>query len=393
MLCYIAYPTSLKLQSANALQTHATLRELRRLHPEMLALIPRMGREPTRFAEVGACHLPRPAIGKLSRLHRSSLWYYLEYSIFAWMCAAAVARQPVEAVYVRQNICAAWWSSVFGPRMGIPVIYEAHDLELRNPSRAKEPWAQGFVHLIDRVALTRATAVASLTADFRRYLAGIGWRDPADVHVIPDAYDDTLFVPHERHACRAALHLPTDAAIIAYAGMSFAHRWLDGLLDAAAHMLAQHPHLLLLLVGGRPAERAALQQHAAALGISRHVVLVEPRPQADVVRYLAAADVLVIPDTLTDTTASPLKLFEYLAMGQPLVLPDIPALREIVPPDAGCYFPRRQTAALAHALGVALHHASSDPAGVAVRRALAQQHTYARRAERILGVVAAVSGG
>lgn len=389
MLCYIAYPTSLTLQSANALQTHTTLRELRRRRPDTLALIAQWGdRRTSRFADVGALHLPRPAIGRFSRLYRSSLWYYMEYTAFAWMCAPIVAARPVDVVYVRQNICAAWWSAVIGPRLGIPVIYEAHDIERRNPSRAKEPWAAGFVDLIDRAALTRSTAVVSLTEAFRHYLHTIGWRHPSEVAVIPDAYDDTLFVPQDRAACRAALALPTDAQIVCYAGITFSHRWLDGLLEAAARLTDSHPRLLLVLVGGRPAEQAALRQQAAALGIEQRVLLPGALPQADVVRYLGAADVLAIPDTVTDMTASPLKLFEYLALGHPLIVPDLPALHEIVPPTLAHAFPRRSLAGLTEAL----HRALSDDnaADVAARRAVARDHTYGRRAERILALADAL---
>jgi len=425
MLCYIAYPTSLTLQSANALQTFTTLRELRARRPDTLAIIPRWGNEPSRFAELGALHLPRPAIGKLSRLHKSTLLYYLEHTAFALMTAAVVAsrRHEVQAVYVRQVICAAWWAGVLGPRLGIPVIYEAHDLEARNPSRAKEPWAEGLLHLIDRTALTRASAVVSLTDDFRRLLAELGWRDPAEVFVVPDAYDEQLFAPQERAACRAALGLPAEAPIIAYAGMTFAHRWLDGLLAAAARLRERHPGLTLLLVGGRDAERAALAQQAAELGFAvEHagptdnrqpttddqragyrlsaigyrlsaiptIHLIPPRPQREIVRYLGAADALAIPDTVTDVTASPLKLFEYLALGQPLVLPALPALHEIVPPALCHPFARRDLDGLTAALAAALS-AAPDHAGAQARRALAAQHTYGRRAERILEVVARVA--
>jgi glycosyltransferase involved in cell wall biosynthesis len=402
MITYIAYPTSLNLQSANALQTHTTLRELRALRPDTLAIIPRWGNEPSRFSELGALHLPRPAIGKLSRLYKSTLLYYLEHSAFAAMTAAVVARQrtPVEAVYVRQVICAAWWAGVFGPQMNIPVIYEAHDFETRNPSRAKEPWATGLLHLIDRVALTRSTAVASLTVDFQRYLQQLGWRDPADVAVIPDAYDQRLFAPQNRAACRAHLGLPAHAPIIVYAGMTFAHRWLDGLLEAAAHLRARFPGLTLLLIGGREAERRTLatQAHAHGLHVADQLAptplrpdcyLLPPRPQADVLPYLGAADVLVIPDTVTDLTASPLKLFEYLALGQPLVLPEIPALHEIVPPELTWSFPRRNLPEFITALAAALA-AAPDETGSAARRELASAHTYARRAQRIIDLVNAV---
>lgn len=387
MLCYIAYPTSLTLQSANALQTYTTLRELRARRPDTLALIARWGSGPSRFDDVDAIHLPRPAVGRFSRLYRSSLWYYLEYSLFAWMCLPYIAARQVEAIYVRQNICAAWWSSVLGPRLGIPVIYEGHDMETHNPSRAKEPWAEGFVHLIDRLALTQSTAVVSLTEAFRRYLATMAWRTPNDVFVIPDAYDDQIFVPQDRLACRVELGISEEASIIAYAGMTFSHRWLEGLIDAATQLVAQHPHLLLLLIGGREAERETLQKQAEHAGIARHVMITGSHAQQQVVRYLGAADVLVIPDTLTDITASPLKLFEYLALGQPIVLPDIPALREIVPEELACYFPRKDTAGLKEALHIALQAHCED---CEKRQLLAQQYTYGKRAEHILQVVEAV---
>ncbi len=391
MLCYIAYPTSMQLQAANALQTYSTIRELKARRPDTLAIVPQWGRGHSRFHEVGAVHLPRPAVGKLSRLYRSTLWYYLEYSAFAAMCVPIVARHPVRVIYVRQSLSAAWWAALFAPRMGgIPVVYEVHDMESRNPSRAKEQWAQGLLHLLDRTALTRTAAVASLTADFRTYLQQIGWRDPAEVAVIPDGYDDTLFSPRDRAAARAVCDLPPAAPIIAYAGLTFAHRWLDGLLDAFAALHATMPTLQLVLVGGRPHEVAALQQQAHALGVADAVRLLGMLPQQQVVHYLNAADVLVIPDTVTDMTASPLKLFEYLALGQPLVLPALPALREIVPANLGHFFARRDPTALRAALQRAVQVAP-DPTNTAARRALAQDYTYGRRAERILTLADAVA--
>jgi glycosyltransferase involved in cell wall biosynthesis len=391
MLCYMAYPTSQTLQSANALQTYATVRELRARRPDMLVLIPRMARGPSRFTEVGAVHLPRPAIGRLSRFYRSTLWYYLEYSAFAAMCLPFIAGRQVEAIYVRQSICAAWWSAVFAPRLGnIPVIYEVHDLESRNPSRAREPWAQGLLHLLDRVALTRSTAVVSLTAEFGYYLESIGWRSRDEVFVVPDAYDEQLFVAQDQAASRAMLDIPVDAQVVAYAGMTFSYRWLDGLLAAVARLRETHPRIMLVLVGGRPGEILAVRAQVVALGLDKEVRLVESRPQREVVRYLSAADVLAIPDTVTDMTASPLKLFEYLALGQSLVLPDLPALREIVPSTLAHYFPRRDLAGLAQALADAFA-AGNDLAAAAARRNLAAQHTYGRRAERILSVVEQVT--
>ena len=394
-IAYIAYPTSLMLASANAIQTWTTLRELRQIAPDTLVIIPRWLHEPSRFSEIGVVHLPRPAIGKLSRFYRSTLWYYAERSAFAALSAAVVWWQrlrgrPIQVVYIREVIGAGWWAAVWGPLLGIPVVYEAHDLESWNPSRAKERWVQPILNLLDRVALRRSAAVASLTEDFRRLLGRMEWRSAADVAVIPDAFDQTLYAPSDRTTARQLLDLPPNAPIIVYAGMTFSYRGLERLVDAFAALQHDQPTALLLFVGGRPAEIARFRAQADALQLGEAVRFVGAIPQNATPPYLHAADVLVIPDTVTDVTASPLKLFEYLAVGRAVVLPTIPALAEVLPPHIGYYFQRGNTAALEAALRAALtdpNRAARELAG----HAIVQPHTYAARAARILALCGKVS--
>lgn len=387
-ICYIAYPTSLTLQSANAIQTWNTLRELRRLRPGTLALIPRWLHEPSRFRETGAVHLPRPAIGKLSRLHKTTLLYYLEYSAFAAMCCGYLLLERLrgrryDIVYVRQVLCAAWFAGVFGRLLGMRVVYEAHDLETRNPSRAKEVWASGLLHLVDRVALTCSDAVASLTDHFLRELARVGWT-PRRAGVIPDAFDAEVYHPRDRAAARAKLGLDPAEFVVVYAGMTFAHRGLDRLV--AAFREADLPHARLLLVGGRPKEIAALRDQIGALALDGSATLTGPQPAEVVAGYLAAADLLVIPDTVTDVTASPLKLFEYLAMGRAIMAVDLPALHEIVDERAARFVRRGDVADLTDAL----RELAGDPARRAAMEKAAFEEaapwTYTARAERILAL-------
>ncbi len=394
-IAYIAYPTSLTLRSANAIQTYTTLRELRRRSPTTLAIIPRWLGEPSRFEEVGARHLQRPAVGKLSRLYRSTLWYYGERSIFAAMTAAVVLGErlrgrAVDVVYVREVICAGWWAALWGPLLKLPVIFEAHDLESWNPSHAKERWAQPLLNLLDRVTLTRSNAVVSLTGDFRQLLERMGWRDAAEVAVIPDAFDEQQIAPGDRVQARRRIGLPADAPLIVYSGMTFAYRKLELLVEAFASVRRRVPAARLALVGGRAAEIAQLRAQAQALAIEGALICTGQMPQEHVLPYLQAADALVIPDTVTDITASPLKLFEYLAVGRVVVLPDIPALAEVLPPSIGYYFARGDAQALAQALTAALtdpQQAQREQAG----RAVVAPHTYAARAEHILALAEAVA--
>ena len=385
-ICYVAYPNSLNLRSANAVQTYATLRALKTLAPDTLAIVPRVEAGPSAFDGL-ALHLPRIGIGRLSRIYRSTLWYYAERSAYAWMVLALLTwlrlarRQRFDVIYVREVICALWLALLAPHLTGARVVYEVHDLESRNPSRAKERWAQPLLHLIDRLTLTRPAALTSLTATFRDMLASTGLRDPCEVAVLPDAYDETRYTPQDRDDARRALGL-SDEPTVVYAGLTFAYRGVDLLLNA----LANTPGARLILVGGRDAERTALAGQAQRLGIGERVTFIGTQPQDRVPLYLAAADVLVIPDTVTDVTASPLKLFEYMAMERAVVCPDLPALREITGGDGAMHVPRGDVAALAAALRTLLDDS-------ALRQTLAQRgrervapYTYTWRAVRLIAV-------
>jgi glycosyltransferase involved in cell wall biosynthesis len=234
---------------------------------------------------------------------------------------------------------------------------------------------------MDRVALTRSDAVVSLTEHFLRELHHMDWQ-PRREAVIPDAFDANMYQPQDRAPARQLIGLAVEQFVIVYAGMTFAHRGLDRLVHAFA--TAHLPTAKLIFVGGRPAEVAALREQVASLNLDEQVEFIMPQPQPMVAQYLAAADILAIPDTVTDVTASPLKLFEYMAMGRPIITVDLPALREVIDEQAARFVRRGDVGDLR----MALEELASDPARrEQMGRAAVEQSrpwTYQRRAERII---------
>jgi glycosyltransferase involved in cell wall biosynthesis len=391
-ICYVAYPTSLTLGSANAVQTYSTLRELRAQHPALQIIIPRMTKDANPFDALNVTYIPRIGIGRLSRLYKSTLWYYLERSVFAWIVLLMLwwqqrNGQQTNVIFVREVICSFWFSQYAPKLLGAKVVYEIHHLEQTNHSRPKESWANGLVMRIDDVTVKQPTRIVSLTHTFKDLLVRQQWRRADDIDVMADAYNDTIYQPRDQVSARHALNIPSDITMICYAGLTFAYRRLDLLVSAFADLPVDvRQTSRIYFVGGRPQEIAELTAQCQRLGVQELVVFVGVVNQQTVAQYLAASDILVIPDTVTDETASPLKLFEYMAMQRVVVCPDMPALREIVGSEGAYLFERGSQTSLNQALQTLI----STPAlrhdiGVRAHQIVAP-HTYSARATTLIGI-------
>lgn len=393
LLVYLAYPSSLVLRSANAVQTYSTARELRHSDQTVAVLIPRWARRESTFAQIGATHLLRLPLNAGSHLWRTTLWSYLERSWFAWRAAAWLLRQRrgrETTLYVRDAICAAWFGAGLARLTGVQMIYECHALEAWNPSRLRAPLAQPFVRLIDSLALRRAAHVVTLTERFRDWLDQVGLKPRAATTAIPDAYDAAQWSPRDRNSARIAVGFAPETFVVTYAGLTWTYRGLDLLVRAFARLHATLPDSRLALVGGRPAEQAELSALAADLGIADAVVFPGQRPQAEVVNWVAAADALVIPGVINGLNASPLKMFEYAAMARPIVAADQPAVREILGADGAYYFEPASEQSLTAALEAVQQQPQQAAAGAGQAQAQVAAFTYQARAAQILALAASV---
>jgi len=390
---YVAYPSSLILRSANAVQTYSTARELREQDPAVAVLIPRWARRESAFAAIGAHHLLRLPFNVFSHLWRTTAWSYLERSWFACRVAVWLARRRGDrptVIYVRDAICAAWFGAGLARLVGARLIYECHALEAWNPSRARSPFARPLVRLIDSLAIRRADRVVALTEGFRAWLDRVGLKGREVTATIPDAYDDSCWFSRDQAGARGAVGLAPTAFVVTYAGLTWAYRGLDRLVRAFAALQVEVQDSVLVLVGGRPVERAEMTALAEELGIAEKVHLPGQRPQAEVVEWVAAADVLVVPGVINGLNASPLKMFEYAAMDRPIVADDIPAIREILGDDGARYFQAGDVAALQAALAAIQRDPTAAAAMAARVRERVAAFTYRARAATILELAATV---
>lgn len=179
------------------------------------------------------------------------------------------------------------------------------------------------------------------------------------------------------------LNLPRDKKIIMYAGSFYLYDWkgVDVLLEAAKFT---GNNCAFVLIGGEDAGIA----HARKEYSPEKVVLIGRRPHAEIPLYLASADVLVLPnkkgDNISEKYTSPLKLFEYMASGRPIVASDLPSTREILNEENAVLVEPNNPRALAEGIKKILNDSALAEKISTRARENAQKYDWHKRAEKIL---------
>jgi glycosyltransferase involved in cell wall biosynthesis len=131
--------------------------------------------------------------------------------------------------------------------------------------------------------------------------------------------------PERRRAVRMRLGLVEDADVVVTVGRQEYQKGHRHLVAAFAKVAAERPQAVLLIAGRHGHASAALEAQIAGLGLGGVVKLLGHR--SDVADVLAASDLFVFPSVYEGLGGA---LIEALALSLPVVVSDIPALREVV---------------------------------------------------------------
>ncbi|WP_435317062.1 glycosyltransferase family 4 protein [Haloarchaeobius sp. TZWSO28] len=125
-----------------------------------------------------------------------------------------------------------------------------------------------------------------------------------------------------------------DEFVVSYVGKYAPHRGLEAVVEGFAELLETVPEARLLLVGAPGNERYGERFHAHCerQGVLDRTTFTGWVDFERVPNYMAASDVCLVPhaDTPHTNTTVPHKLFQYMAMGKPVLVSDVPPLKRIV---------------------------------------------------------------
>ena len=249
----------------------------------------------------------------------------LGYTLLAYrrLAAVAAAFQP-DVIYERYNLYLLA-GVLLRRRLGVPLLLEVNAPLVHERSRFGGLKLQRLARWAEGLAWRSADAVLPVTRVLAGYVAAYGV--PASrVVVIPNGINEAHFATapspeqaRQRLGWDGALVLGFTGFIRDWHGMDKVVRWMA--------TPGAPPHARLLVVGDGPA-RADLEALATQLGLGDRIRFTGVIDRDQVPAHVAAFDIALQPAVVD--YASPLKLFEYLALGKAIVAPRQPNLEEVL---------------------------------------------------------------
>ena len=222
-------------------------------------------------------------------------------------------------------------AAALASRLGMRTILEVHDM----PASLSGRWL--FHSFIQGGGARRLVAITrTLAVDLSDRL---GAPDGSPFTIIaPDGVDLERYsdLPSPVEA-RKALGMAAQHFTLGYTGHLYAGRGVDLMLEMARRL----PEVNFLLAGGEPGEVQRLRETVRATKME-NIILAGYVPNAELPLYQAACDLLLMPYQRHVAASSggdiarylsPMKLFEYMACGRPILCSDLPVLHEVLTPE------------------------------------------------------------
>lgn len=238
----------------------------------------------------------------------------------------AHARQPYDLIYERYALFSDLGASL-ASSFRIPLLLEVNAPLIVERKRVEPLPLSELAIEIERYVFAQADVILSVSEAMRTYVLEHGGT-PEKTHVVPNGVDTSRFHPDISGAqARADLGIE-GKVVIGFAGSLKPWHGVDLLIKAFSRLAT--PNCVLLIVGDGP-QRTALEAQARALPGAEQILFTGAMAHDRVPKYLAAMDIAVAPfRPVDDFYFSPLKLFEYLAMGKPVVASNVGQISELV---------------------------------------------------------------
>ena len=236
---------------------------------------------------------------------------------------------PPDFVYERASLYATAGVSL-GRELNIPLL-----VELNAPLAVEQSVyrATGLGELAahaERWMLSRADAVFAVSAPLRDYVVSLGV-EPQRIHLLPNGVNQAVFKPGPPDPGTRARWGLTDGPVLGFVGGLRPWHGVEVLAPLLDRMCERRSDAQMVIVGDGPL-RGALERDLRERGLTRRVVFTGALPHEEIAGLIRQFTVALAPYSKPEHVFyfSPLKIFEYMACGVPVVAAGLGQNTELV---------------------------------------------------------------
>jgi len=204
----------------------------------------------------------------------------------------------------------------------IPFVLEVNYTSKSPLVRKRSPLLKPLAFIVDKAVFNTATLLTPVSSTLKRELIEQYGIAAEKIIVLPNAADPDKFMPKAPLATKL-----NDKKIIGFVGGFYPWHGLDLLVDAFNGIHQRIPEAQVMLVGDGP-ELGNIKNKVARLGLSEKIVFAGRKDHSELPELIGDFYVGVMPDS--NDYGSPMKIFEYMAFGVPVIAPDYAPILDVM---------------------------------------------------------------
>jgi len=214
------------------------------------------------------------------------------------------------------SVLSNYWGMRLAKKSGIPFVYYWYDIiHVLNVPQPYGPLA----FRIEKRIMKGSTRLVTINAALTEYLLAIG-APPSKTDTIPGGVDFKRFDPQriDPQIVRRRYGFADSDIVLFFMGWIYP---FSGLQEVAADVVNSADSQIKMLVVGRGPGLASLEEFVKEHDAQDRIILTGYRPYEEIPQLIAAADICLLPayDNEEMRHIVPIKLYEFLAMGKPVI--------------------------------------------------------------------------
>jgi glycosyltransferase involved in cell wall biosynthesis len=356
---------------------------------DLLLLVPRYHKGKTGIAGLKCVFMPAR--------RDSSFGSYLlvELARFIYFPFLLAKFKP-DIIYNRKerfDIAPPLWSRMFG----VPYVVEVNGMLLEELEMAGYPsWLLKIFHIAEIINYKLAARVVCVSAKIADNLVKNLKLDKNAVKAVANGADTDFYRPLDKKKCRQKIGLEIDCFYVGFLGSFNVWQDLATLVKAAALVKKKGLPVRFILAGSGEQEHK-LKKMAKELSLTGEVLFPGWIEHEKTPFYLNSFDICYVSRSAFEPEFefSPLKLYEYLACGRPVIASRTPGIKEVVQEgDCGFIFESGNVDDLAQKITQSFHAKETlEARGMPGRRLVQEKYSWKNTAININSIFDEIAGG